>query len=123
MSAKSDAARAAREDRLLGMDEEPLVTNAADSKQVRKARKNQRRTRAQELEDLRSVVKDAAGRRVLWRLLKRCSTFNSAIGMNDAMTNYNAGRQDIGHFILAELTAAQPDILPSLMQEAYKEKK
>lgn len=100
-----------------------MVTNAADAKQVRKARKTQRRTRAQELEDLREVLKGQAGRRVFWRVLKQCGTFESAMGMNDALTNYNAGRQDIGHFVLAEITAAQPDIVPQLMQQAYKEKK
>lgn len=118
---KKDQQRAVREDRFLGLDEQPIITNAADATQVKKARKTQRHLRAQELEDLRAVLGTLAGRRLVWRLLKRCGTFMSTIGTTDAMTNYNAGRQDLGHFLLAEITAAQPDMLPQLMQEAYKE--
>lgn len=123
MSAKDQARRDAREDRLLGVEEEALVANAADATQVKKARKTQRRARAQELEDIRDLLKSPGARRFLWRMLKQCRTFESVAGMHDAQTNYNAGRQDVGHFVFAEITAAQPDIVPQLMQQAYKEKK
>lgn len=120
--ARDDASREAREDRLLGVDEAPLVTNAADATQVKKARKTQRRQRTMELEDIRDTVKTVGGRRFIWRLLQQCGTFQSTFSAVDGMTQYNAGRQDIGHFLLSELTHAQPDLLPALMSEAYKEK-
>lgn len=120
--ARDDAQREAREDRLLGSETEPLVTNAADATQIKAARKSQKRVRTIELEDIRDAVKTPGGRRFIWRVLQQCGTFESTFSSTAGLSQYNAGRQDIGHFLLSELTHAQPDLLPALMAEAYKEK-
>ena len=100
-----------------------MVANAADATQVKAARKTRKRTRTTEVEDLRAVLAIQSGRRVLWRILTQCGTFKSTAASDSSLMAYNAGRQDIGHFLLSEITHANPDLLPQLMSEAYKENK
>lgn len=98
-----------------------LVGNAADEAQVADAKRRETIARTRELEDLRAILDTPAGRRFAWRLLEHCRAFASVRGATDAHTNYNAGRQDVGHFVLAEITEARPAALLQMMQDASKE--
>lgn len=93
-----------------------VVHNAADSRQVREGKKRERAKRKSELDDLRTVLATEAGRRVLWRLLEHTSPFSCALGATDALTNFTVGRQDVGHFLTAEITAASPDAFIAMMR-------
>lgn len=97
-----------------------LVRNAADESQVREAGKQERFQRRQELDDLRAVLSLEAGQRLLWRLLEHCQVFHS-IWHPSALIHHNAGRQDVGHFLLSEITTAQPDALVKMMAKQQKE--
>lgn len=93
-----------------------LVKNAASSKQVSKASKKEQLQRDQELEDIKYVMSHPSGQRFVWRLLEHCKTFNS-IWHSSALVHYNAGKQDVGHFLMAEITSADRKLLFNLMQE------
>jgi len=96
---------------------EPAVRNAADPKQVRKASKTEAQQRAEEIGDLRQLLRLAEGRRVLWRLLSHCGVFESTYAIPDSQTFYKAGQQDVGHFIQAEIIRANPDAYVQMMTE------
>ena len=98
-----------------------LVGNAADPEQVEKAGHKVSRARNRELDDLRVLLDLPQGRRTIWRLLEHCRAFNSVMGANDSLTNYNAGQQDVGHFLFAEINQAKPDALVQMMLEARKD--
>lgn len=100
---------------------DPLVKNAADPSQVGEAKKKEKSQRDLELDDIRKILSEPVGRRVLWRWLKRAKTFES-IWEPSAKIHYNAGLQDFGHFLLAEVTEADENLLFKMMSENKKEK-
>lgn len=94
-----------------------LVRNAADPQQVRRGARVANRRRERELNDLRAVLATAEGRRVVWRLLEHCHVFAS-IWDPSSRIHYQAGRQDVGHYLMAEIAAADDDALLVLMRDA-----
>lgn len=88
-----------------------------DEKSVKKESERKRVARDLELDDLRSVLKTDAGRRVIWRLLTKCRTFESVFEQSSKIY-YNAGAQDLGHFIMSEIVEANEDFLLIMMKEA-----
>ena len=103
-------------------DPSNLTGNAANREHVQYATRKTKDRRAGELSDLKAVLTETTGRRVLWRLLEHCSAFES-IWAEGNRVHYNAGRQDIGHFLMAEIQEADPDALVRLMVEAGARKK
>jgi hypothetical protein len=98
----------------------PLVQNAADEQQVKEAKKKEKFTRESELADLKTVLETAAGQRLLWRVLEKCGTFESTYSDIPHRMAYHAGRQDVGHFVLAEITQARGTALMEMMQRAQE---
>jgi hypothetical protein len=103
------------------MSDRPNVKNAADPEQVEKAGKKVGLQRENELADLKAVLAMPQGRRFIWRLICHCSVFES-IWHPSALIHANAGRQDVGHFILVEVNEANEEALFQMMRE-NKEKK
>lgn len=99
-----------------------LVENAADEQQVAAGKRTEKRTRDRELADLKALLALPEGRRVFWRLLTHCSAFASIYDDNPQRLAHNAGRQDVGHFLMLEIDAAVPAALFAMMQEHSKEK-
>ena len=102
--------------------QEPLVQNAADRPQVQRAKRRVQDARFGELSDLRAVLAQPEGRRVLWRLLEHCSVFES-IWDPSVRIHVNAGRQDVGHWLMAEIERADDEALFRLMVEAKQRAK
>lgn len=96
------------------------VKNAADENQVERAGKSLENRRHQELSDIRTVLASASGRRLLWRLMEKCRTFSS-VWDNSARIHYNAGQQDIGHYVMAEIVDADENLLFKMMKEQKTE--
>lgn len=94
----------------------PLVLNAASEKQTEKADKILAKRQQRELDDIRFMLTSEAGRRFLWRMLTHCRVFESIYEQN-ARIHYNSGVQDVGHFILGEITKARPEALIEMMRE------
>lgn len=98
------------------MERKPLVKNAADKEQVKRAAFKEKDLRGYELEDLKEVLKTGPGRRVFWRLLEKCRVYES-IWTNSARIHYNAGQQDLGHYIMAEIVEADEDAYFNMMKD------
>lgn len=99
-------------------DQKP--TNAADEKQVSQSMTKEQRERELELADLRHILGSPQGRRVIWRILKHCRVFSSVFNHSGSMTYYNAGMQDVGHFIQAEVIEAKKEAYFEMMREHEK---
>lgn len=99
------------------MSEKPdMVANAASEKQVRSAKQKELDRRDNELADVKSVLGIPGGRRLLWRLLEHCKVFET-IWIHNAQIHYNAGKQDVGHMIMKEITDADENAFIQLMVE------
>lgn len=67
--------------------------------------------------DLCFVLASEQGRRLLWGLLGVCKTYGSIMETSSKIY-YNAGRQDVGHMLLARITKANPEAYFQMMREA-----
>lgn len=102
------------------MTRKPLVTNAGDPRQVRRAGQAERLRRTDELNDLREVLSNVAGRRFIWRLMERCKTFES-VWHPSALVHYQAGEQDVGHWLMAEINETSRKLFFQMIQEHWPE--
>lgn len=93
------------------------MANLADSKAVKKAEQKAKDTRKQELNDIRTVLANASGRRLIWRLMGKCKTFESTFSVDSLSMAYNSGWQDLGHFIMSEIVEADENLLLKMMKE------
>ena len=96
-------------------NEGATVRNAASPKQVRRAGRLEKKKRDDELADVRHVCSTEAGRRFMFRLLGHCKVFESVYGLD---VQYQAGKQDVGHFVMAEVVEADDELLFRMMREA-----
>lgn len=87
-------------------EDRALVRNAADPRQVKDAKKREKLRRDGELADMRAVLELPEGRRMLWRLMGHCKTFESVFDELATTMAFKAGRQDVGHFVMVEILAA-----------------
>lgn len=97
-----------------------LVENAADEVEVSNAAETIKRKTLSEREDFRYILKSPQGRRVLWRILGHCKVFES-IYHGSSLIHYNAGKQDVGHFLLSEIINTDEMALIKMMQESKEE--
>lgn len=96
------------------------MVNLADKNQVKNAALKEDDLRRQEMNDIRTVLSNVSGRRLMWRLLSRCKTFESVMSEEHSSMSYNSGQQDFGHFIMAEISEADENLLMRLMKDNYK---
>lgn len=102
------------------MAERPaLVQNAADSKQVRYARRAEKSDRERELDDIRSILATEEGRRFFWRLMGWSGMYENPTHPRGDQTHQNIGKADCGRFLLAEIMEANEDAYLVMQQEAW----
>ena len=99
--------------------EKALVKNAASEKQVAKARKAEKSGMARDRMDLEAVLETVSGRRLLWRIMGKCKTFES-VWESSARIHYNAGQQDIGHWLMQEINDTNQDAFLKMIKENRK---
>lgn len=93
------------------------MVNIAEPSQVKKAALKEKDLRKQEMNDIRTVLSNASGRRLVWRVLERCNTFSSVYSENSFTMAYSSGQQDLGHFLMAEIVEADENLLLKLMKD------
>lgn len=76
--------------------------------------------RRQEMNDLKTVLSNASGTRFIWRLLQQCHTFSSVYDSDPGLMAFRSGQQDIGHFLMSEITRADENLLFKLMKNKDK---
>ena len=117
---------------LIGLEENPpappsakpsrretvMVDNAADKQQVRNARRKDRDRDELWLSVLKSAEDNPETQILLLRILEESSIFLSVWHDNPARMAYNSGRQDFGHWLMAEI-----ERVPGLMQRIMTHQK
>jgi len=96
----------------------PLVRNAASPRQVGHAARKAKERRTRELVDLRAVLDTEPGRRTIWRFLKFCGVNETVLRENPITMAEAAGRQNVGHYLMAEVAAADEEAIFTMMREA-----
>lgn len=96
---------------------EALVRNAADPRQTKKARGEERLLRELESEDLKAVLANPSGRRTIFRWLAACAVYEDAFTGN-SRTFYLCGRQSIGKQMIAEIIEADKEAWFAMQREA-----
>lgn len=96
--------------------------NLSDEKQVKKAEQKEKDLRKQELNDIRTVLSNASGRRLIWRLMSRCNSFGSVYSKDASHMSYLSGQQDLGHFLMSEIVEADENLLLKMMKDNSKSK-
>jgi hypothetical protein len=94
--------------------------NLTEDELITEAKMKAEESRRQELDDIITVLGTISGRRLMWRLMEKCKTFSS-IWDPSAKIHYNAGKQDLGHFIMAEIIEANPKLFTKMMSEHSNE--
>lgn len=100
---------------------EPIVKNAADEDQVKKADIRIKRGRDQELDDVHFILSTPQGRRFFWRLLSMCHMYETSFTGNNLTTCFNEGERNVGLKIQGDIIEAKPDALLQMMTENKKE--
>lgn len=77
--------------------------------------------RSQELNDIKTVLSTISGRRFLWKIMSKARTFASVFSENSNVMSYRSGKQDLGRFVMAEITEADENLLLKMMKENMKE--
>ena len=93
--------------------------NAADPEKLKEQKIEENHRDKQKLGDWQHVLSQPQGRRVLWGLLEHCSVFESIWSPNSSI-HKNAGRQDVGHYIMAEIVRSDEDALFTMMKDNKK---
>lgn len=100
----------------------PMQKNAADPKQIKHAGRSEKSAREQELDDLRALLATQWGRRFVWRVMGYCK-FGSDIWDGSSRIHFNAGVQNVGHWVLAEIMAADEEAFFLMMRESSDRQK
>lgn len=93
-----------------------LVRNAADPKQVKKAKQKEATARDIELNDIRTILRSKEGRRFMWRLMGHCGVYKTSFTGN-SHTFFNEGQRNIGLFLNAEIGEASPEAMIEMIKE------
>ena len=81
-----------------------------------------RTARLKELDDLRWVLSNVKGRRLVWKILSNCGAFKASYVPKDStQTAFNEGRRDIGLRLLLDVGQADPKAYSTMENEVLAE--
>lgn len=100
---------------------DPLVKNAGDVEQVRKAGKTVVARRQRELSDLNFLMQSPAGRRFVKRVIDMSQLLTAKRGTEDGL-QYFAGLTYIGARVIEDLEKLDPQLFVTMLTEARREK-
>lgn len=73
-------------------------------------------------EDVKWLMADKRGRRIMWRLLNEASVYNQTFTGENNQTNFNEGRRSIGNKWLALIHKLCPESYYKMVLEANEDK-
>lgn len=95
----------------------PLVKNAADDGQVRKAEASVKQGMDLVHDALGDILKTEKGRALYWHLLCECGVFSSSF-TGDNYTFFREGERNVGLKLLGLLNEVSPDAYVLMMKES-----
>ena len=98
----------------------PLVKNAADARDVKRARQHDKWALERERTDLAHVLETPQGRRFLWKLLSDCGVFKLSFQYGDAQsTAFHEGSRRIGLALMVAIQELDPTLYHRMAKEAH----
>ena len=82
------------------------------------AAKQTRLSKDTEDSDIKWLMGNRRGRRILWTLLDRCGTFGDTFSTNSMVMANRAGQQGVGRVYFAMIQALAPELYPTMVKEA-----
>lgn len=98
-----------------------LVDNLADEEQVSRAEGKEKRKTESFSEDLKALLKNPQGRRVLWHYISLCGVFRSNYSPEQGLTYFNLGQRNIGIRIIDDIVKTDSETFMLMMKEQEKE--
>ena len=111
----------------MSRDRPPLIRNATDPGQQGNADLLLRQQERVEHDDILWFMSHKQGRRLAWRILEKCGVHESVTGgvfdTGLQRVYYNAGQQDLGHWLESELAMVDEDAFFTMAREAMTRSK
>lgn len=102
------------------MSDRALVGNAADIKQVKKAKQYDKQLKELERTDLLAILDTVHGRRFVWKQLSDAGVFRLSYTPGDShSTAFNEGRRNQGLSLLLDVQRLDPTLYHRMAQEAH----
>lgn len=101
------------------MSKEYTQENLDESQTLKERKKREEKSKLRDkkwVESIEKIASSTDGRQVLWRILEKCKVFNS-VWEPSAKIHYNSGKQDLGHWLMAEIIRTNENILFKMMAE------
>lgn len=95
---------------------EAQVKNAADPKQVEKAKSEENRIENRSREDLKAVVSTVNGRRFIWKYLDLCGIYKTTF-TGGSETFFLEGKRAVGLTLLKDVIDASPETFIVMQKE------
>lgn len=73
-------------------------------------------TRAQEIEDFKTIAASVEGRRFLWRLLEKTGVYRSSF-TGSSETFFREGQRNVGLFLIGEIHEICPEVYATMLKE------
>lgn len=102
------------------MSDRALVGNAADAKQVKKAKQYDKQLKELERTDLLTILDTVQGRRFVWKQLSDAGVFRLSYTPGDSHgTAFNEGRRNQGLSLLLDVQRLDPTLYHRMAKEAH----
>lgn len=100
---------------------EPEPFDAGNPKHVKEAKNKAKRAAERRIADMRWVLSDRRGRRVLWELLGMGQVFGSTFNTNALSMGFAEGQRRVGLEILSRISEADPAAFAEMQLEQLQE--
>jgi hypothetical protein len=94
-----------------------MTYDAGDPEQVRAARKMAKAAGVDQDNMIRAIMDLPQGRKWVWEILTRCKVFQTTFDRNGLTMAFQAGEQNIGQGILADIMRVCPERYLTMTQE------
>lgn len=96
--------------------------DVGDESQVKKRKTAAQLILEREIEELKIVLSQYAGRAFVWQILEECGVYKSSM-TNDSWTFYKEGQRSVGLWLLQRLFEADSQVYTVMRNEAVKREK
>lgn len=90
----------------------------ADTSKEQSRRDAAKLARQVEANDIKWLMGNKQGRRIVWRLLARAGVYRTSFAGVDAQTNFNEGARNNGLLLLADVNTHAPDAFAVMAAES-----
>lgn len=98
--------------------EAPLVSNASDARQLKKAKGKVRNKEKEDLNDLAFILSTRQGRNFVWRLMRKAKVFESTFnGESERFSNFLEGQRNLGVAVFADVMKINPEAYLTMIKE------